>query len=80
MSKLVSKLTCFLLILIFNFSFTSSAFAAEPGLNLINNINSKSYVPNASDINWIVYTPGSPEELQNINFDVDNIVLRIHDS
>lgn len=76
MSKLTNKLLTLLLV-IFILP-PHSALAAEPGLNLINNINSKSYVPNASDINWLVYTPDSPDQLKNVSFDVDNIVLRLH--
>lgn len=64
--------TCYLLL------FTSSVYAAEPGLNLINNPNSQFYVPQQSTFNWLLFTPNSPQELSNWEAQTHSAVIRIH--
>lgn len=79
MSKLIAKLSFFLLSLsTFYFLLSPLALAAQPGLNLINNPNSVGLVPNSSDIDWLVFTPESPQHLVNWKPSANNLVIRIH--
>jgi len=77
-TKLADKIFLFFLITSYSLLVTIPIHAAEPGLNVINNIKSRGIVPNSNDINWLVYTPESPDQLKNVNFDVNNVVVRIH--
>ncbi len=78
MSKLTAKIVPFLLVTGYYLLFTISSFAAEPGLNLINNPASLGLVPQRETFNWLLFTPGSPDELTDWTTPVDNIVIRIH--
>jgi len=58
--------------------FTNPLLAAEPGLNLINQPGTQFYVPSQDSFSWLLYTPGSPDELKAWTPTANNIVIRIH--
>ncbi|MFA6518218.1 MAG: hypothetical protein WCV93_01020 [Candidatus Shapirobacteria bacterium] len=54
--------------------------AADPGLNLINDPSSAGYTVNQDVQNWVLYAPGSPQELLTADIQANNVVVRIHSS
>lgn len=79
MPKFVVKLFSFLILTSYFLHLTSSVYAAaEPGLNLINQPGTQFYVPGQDSFNWLLYTPGSPDELKAWTPTTNNIVIRIH--
>lgn len=70
----------FYLLILFLFLHPSVSFAApSPGLNLINNPNSHSWVFDSAVKNWMVIIPETPEGLARFNnIPAQNVVIRIH--
>jgi hypothetical protein len=54
--------------------------AASPGLNLINDPSSNQYTINQEVQNWVLYAPGSPQELLTADIQANNVIVRIHSS
>jgi hypothetical protein len=74
---MLKKLVFFLFL---SFLFPSApVLAGSPGLNLINNSSSYSYVPNSGPVSsWMTYIPETPENLNTSLIPAPNVIVRLH--